>query len=176
MVTIHDLTWDDDRLLDLMLLLDSAEHGCVMRAASVAACYAVAKRDAAARNLPVTHVPEEVTLKELWRCAPTLPCGWSSDTDFQFEVENSVKQQLGDGAIDMVLTTSDHDERNAELLADWAATHASRIGSKFCAPSFEEEGYVAAEDMRRFIEEWRDSFMTNLRGGHVAPDRGRDGN
>lgn len=98
---------------------------------------------------------------------PPLPCGWISDTDFQFEVENAVQNQLGDRALDIVLSTSDHDEGNAKVLADWAEDQANRRRSDFCAPSF-EDGYVEVADMWRFIEDWRDSFMSNLRRSYAS--------
>lgn len=173
MVTIHDLTWDDNRLLDLFILMSKRDQGRLMAQASIAGCHAVEARKGLSSKPAAKATPKAVTLKALWRCAPSLPCGWVSDTGFGWEVENTVKMRLGDGAIDMILTTADHDQENAEILADWAGEHAQRIGSGYCAPDFSEEGYVAVEAMKLFIEEWRDSFMTNLLRAEICPsDRG----
>jgi len=162
MVTIHGLTWDDDRLLELVMMLDSADRGRILRGASVAACYARSKRAAATAGRALDESAETVTRMFLRRCAPRLPCGWVSDTGFQFEVENAVWGQLKGRELDMVLTSADHDEHNAAILADWADEHAQRVRTDFCAPEF-EDGYVSVQAMRAFIEGWRDSFMSNLR-------------
>lgn len=167
MVTIHDLTWDDDRLLELFILLDRRDQGQVMKMASVAACHAAAKRSGPPKGDPAAASPDEVTLAALGRCRPPLPSGWASDSDFEFEVANNVLLKLGDRALDMILTTADHDDAHARVLAGWAEAHALRIGSDFCAPTF-EDGYVSVEAMRAFIEEWRDGFMSNLRRAHAA--------
>ena len=162
MVTIHDLTWDDERLLELFILLGHHDQGQLMKMASIAVCHEAAKRDRLLRGDPADKSPEADTLAALNRCRPQLPSGWASDTYFEFEVENTVVNRVGDRALDMILTTADHDERNAGVLADWAETHALSIANDYCAPSF-EDGYVSIDDMRKYIEDWRDSFMSNLR-------------
>lgn len=167
MVTIHDLTWDDDRLLELFILLGHRDQGLLMKMASVAACHAAAQRTRRVPGDPATESPEATTFAALGRCRPPLPSGWASDTYFEFEVENTILNKLGERALDMILTTADHDDANARVLMGWAEAHALRIGSDFCAPSF-EDGYVSVEAMKEFIETWRDSFMSNLRRAHAA--------
>lgn len=166
MVTIHDLTWDDNRLLDLFLMMDRRGQGDLMTQASVAGCYAVAQRAALAEGRAVDGTPKSVTLKALWKCVPPFPCWWLSDTGFEWEIENTVKMRLGDGAIGMILTTEEHDQENAEILLEWADEHAQRIASDFCAPDF-EDGYGEVAGMKKFIDSWRDSFMTNLMRAEV---------
>ena len=171
-VTNHDLTWDDDRLLELFILLSPHDQGQLMKMASMAVCHAAATRNRLGHGDPTIRSPEADTLVALGRCRPRLPSGWASDSDFEFDVENTVLNMLGDRALDMILTTADHDERNAQVLADWAETHARQIGNDFCAPSF-EDGYLPADEMRKFIEAWRDSFMSNLRRQHETAGRAR---
>ena len=161
MTTIHDLTDDDVRLFDLFMILDDRGQGEALKQVAVTGCHAVAERTASADGSAFDLSPKAATLDALHRCRPRLPSGWASDSDFEFEVENAVVLKLGDAAIDIVLTASAHDQRNAERLAQWAHDHATRIGSDFCAPSF-DEGYLSADVMRAFIEDWRDSFMTSL--------------
>ena len=162
MVTIRDLTWDDDRLLELFILLGPLDQGRLMRMASVTACHAAAVSSRLRHGDPSIKSPEEDALVALWRCRPRLPSGWASDSGFEFEVENALVNRFGDRALDMILTTANHDDINARVLADWAETHALSIASDFCAPSF-EDGYLSADEMKKFIEEWRDRFMSNLR-------------
>lgn len=164
MVTITELTTDDDQLLELFMLLDQRDQGLLMRHAAVAACHAAACRQAMRHDhgISLIDTPETVTRKALWRCAPALPCGWRSDTDFEFQVENAVKARLDDRALDMILTTTAHDERNAQVLADWAGQFADLYGPDYCAPRF-EDGYVDPVAMRGFIEDWRESFISELR-------------
>lgn len=162
MVTITDLTWDDDRLLELMWLMDARAQGELMVAASVKTCHNLAVRAATASGKSLIDTPETVALKALARCQPTLPCGWMSDTDFQDDVERAVIGQMGSQALQVVLTTADHDEKNAAMLAEFAEEHATYFGPNFDAPSF-EEGYVDPASMKAFIEDWRESFMANLR-------------
>ena len=166
MVTIHDLTWEDNRLLDLFLMMDRRDQGKLMTQASVAVCYAVAQRAAIAEGRVVDGTPQSITLKALWKCAPPFPGWWPPAPGFEWEVEETVKSRLGDGAIQMILTTEDHDQENAEILLDWANEHAQRISSDFCAPDF-EDGCGEASGMRGFIESWRESFMTNLMRAEV---------
>lgn len=175
MVTITELTWEDDQLLELFMLLDQREQGLLMRHAAVSACYAAAcrenERDAC--GVALTDTPEAVAIKALWRCAPTLPYGCSSNTDFESLVERAVKNRLADRALDMILTTSEHDGRNAQVLVNWANEFAHRFGSDYCVPDI-EEGYVDRSDMQRFIGEWRDSFMINLRRSYTRLSRAQE--
>lgn len=172
MVTITDLTWDDDRLLELFMLLDRRDQGLLMRQAAITASFALARRESAARpdDTHLTDTPEAVTLKALRSCAPRLPCGWRSDTGFEDQVESAVKNRLGERAVDMILTTSEHDAGNARILAEWAHEFADQFGPDYCAPRF-DEGYVEAASMQRFLEEWRDSFMTLLQRAYRAMAR-----
>jgi len=118
-----------------------------MKMASMAVCHAAATRNRLRHGDPTIGSPEADTLVALGQCRPRLPSGWASDNDFEFEVENTVLNMLGDRALDMILTTADHDESNAQVLADWAETHARQIGNDFCATSF-EDGYLPADEMR----------------------------
>lgn len=169
MVTIRNLNWDDDRLLELFILLGPLDQGRLMKTASVVACHAAAVRDRLRHGDPAIKSPEADTLMALERCRPRLPSGWASDSDFEFEIENTLVNRLGEGVLDMILTTADHDDANARVLADWAESHALSIANDFCAPSF-EDGYLPADEMKKFIEEWRGSFMSNLRRQLVDAD------
>jgi hypothetical protein len=161
MVTIHDLTWDDERLLELFWMLDRAGRGALMRHASVLACGA-AQSMAGKNGQRVGQTAESVAHALLWKCRPPLPCGWVSDSDFKFEVEQAVCARLRDHAVDVVFTTTENDDANAAKLVSLATEEANRIGPDFCAPIFDET-YVAVESMRRFIDDWRDAFLASLR-------------
>jgi hypothetical protein len=168
MVTISDLSEDDDRLLELFVLLDRRDQGMLMRQASVTACFALAQRARIPQQdgTDLIDTPEAVTLRALRRCAPRLPCGWPSDTGFEDQVECAVRNRLDDRALDMILTTSEHDAGNAQLLAEWAGEFADRFGPDYCAPKF-VDGYIDAATMKRFIEDWRDAFLADLRQSYA---------
>ena len=162
MVTIHDLTADDQLLLELFWMLDAAGQGELVRSAAMAANLQVADCAARKRGAASAGTVVAEALKAIWGCAPPLPCGWASDSDFESEIDNAVKQRLGDEVADMVLNVDAMDQKHAARLAEWAEAHARRIGPDFCAPQF-EDGYVPVESMKAFIQDWRDRFMANLR-------------
>ena len=165
MVTIHDLTDDDDRLLELCWTLDSKGQSDLLRQAAVAVCYARAKVEAARHEQELVLSPDAVTTAELSACMPSLPGGWPVDCDdFHFEVKNLVVSRLSGRETEFVLAVSDQDKAHAELLAGWALEHARRIARNYFTPEFEvgEDVYVSVDSMKQFIEDWRDAFMLRL--------------
>jgi hypothetical protein len=153
MVTIHDLTWDDDRLLELFWALDQSGRGVLMRQAAVNVCYAQALTLAKKTGECLDETAEAVTRKVLQQCMP----------DFEEEVANAVWSRLKGREIEVVLTISDQDAKNAKLLAGWALEHAQRIASDYCVSKIADE-CMPTEQMRQFIEDWRDAFMRRVAG------------
>jgi hypothetical protein len=162
MVTIHDLTWDDDRLLELFWALDQRDRGALMRQAAVNVCYAQALTLAKKTGEWLDETAEAVTRKELQQCMPEVPRSWvAGEGRFEEEVATAVWNHLEGREIEMVLTISDQDATNAKLLAGWALEHAQRIASDYCVSKIDDER-IPIEAMQQFIEDWRDAFMARV--------------
>jgi hypothetical protein len=119
MVNLHDLSWDDDRLLELFWALDQRDRGDLMRRAAVNVCYAQALTLAKKTGEWLDETAEAVTRKELQQCMPEVPRSWvAGEGRFEDEVATAVWNHLEGREIEMVLTISDQDATNAKLLAD----------------------------------------------------------
>lgn len=162
MVTLLDLSDDDLRLLEMFDLLRPESQAEVLRRLSIAACVAVLARGAALRLALSGESPEGLTEAFLMRCMPTVPCGYLDDFGFEDRYGDCARPLLARRCVTVVLAASSLDAKHASELAADLTECATTIRAEFCAPDFEDGRFLDAATVKRFIEDWRDSFTTNL--------------
>ena len=161
-VNLLDLSDDDVWLFDAFSMLLPESQSMVLRQISTAACYAVLTRADPSAAKSGGKSPEEMTEAFLMRCMPSIPSGYVDDFGFEDAYHDHAVPLLKRRCVVIVLGASDLDARHAVSLVADLTECAMRIRSEFCAPDFEEDGFIDVDVVREFIEGWRDNFTINL--------------
>ena len=162
MVTLVDVTDDEQRLFDAFDILAPEAKTDVLQRLAIAACFTVAARRCHAEAKPVPESPKTVTRAFLMRCMPNVPTGYVDDFGFEQRYLDHALPRIEWRCLSMVLGSTSQDAANAKDLAEALTECAMTIASDFCAPDFAEDGFVDAETALGFIEQWRENFTANL--------------
>lgn len=174
MVTLYDLDLSDDesRLLEAFNVLRPEARDAVLQRVCVSACCAVMARDGATADGQESKSPEQRTRDFLMRCMPGIPTGYVDDFGFEYRYRDHAVPRIEWRCISLVLGSTSQDAANAAELAEVLTECATSIASDFCAPDFEEEGFIDVETVRRFIDKWRENFAAYLARAASRPSPG----
>lgn len=161
-VTLLDVSHDDERLLDLLDMLRPHTQSEVLRRVSIAACVAALSRRTESRQTIAGKAPEELTKEFLMRCMPPVPCGYLDDFGFEQRYHDYAMPLLARQCVEVVLASSTLDVKHSAHLAAELTKCAATVGPDFCAPDFQEVGFLEGDTVERFIDDWRDNFMANV--------------
>ena len=161
-MNLLDVSDDDMRLLDTFDMLRPAAQGAVLQRVSVAACCAVLSRGQSAGPVTGGKSPEQVAEAFLMRCVPNVPTGYRDDFGFEQRYLDHALPMLEQRCLALVLGSASRDAVHAAELANDLTEYATGIASDFCAPDFSDGGFVDADTMLAFIEDWRENFTSNL--------------